>query len=602
MAKFRQLYRDASDLGLRPQIVGILLGLQFLAIVSEGAGIAMLAPVLQYMQENGDIAVLVAENRYWQVLIDVYGSVSLAPSLAVLLCTSFFFILLRQVLTYVQLAYRAHARQRTAHALRLRAFDGYLHTASLYHDDQRQGEFVNDMTVEMRIAVNALFDTVLVLGSALLVIAYLVGLLALSPWMTLIALLVLALCSVLILRLLRRTKETSKAITRANKDFTAFLVERLKSVRLIRLSGSEQVEQKALTRLSGEHRHQTVRLQILSARIKVVVEPIAVGVALLVLYVGYRFADMPLETLGIFLLVLMRLLPVMKDMLGNYQTVLGQWASLRAVMTRLREMEAVRQDTALGVEFGGFEKALIFDDVSFTYPTRNDKALHHVSLTFAKGRVTALVGPSGAGKSTLINMLPRLRSPDAGRILFDEADIAEMSLSSLRKAIAYVSQTPFLLDISAGEYISYGSPGAELPAIRDAAYMAAASDFIEELPEGYDTPLGENGNRLSGGQKQRLDLARALLQKAPILILDEPVSHLDPGSEAAVAESLRRIRNDTDITVILISHEPKTVRDADQIAVIEAGRITAVGDHETLMRSSLWYRNTFVNATESAVA
>ncbi len=125
---------------------------------------------------------------------------------------------------------------------------------------------------------------------------------------------------------------------------------------------------------------------------------------------------------------------------------------------------------------------------------------------------------------------------------------------------------------------------------------------IDTLAHPLDTRLGENGSRLLGGQKQRLDLARALLQKAPILILDEPVSHLDPGSEAAVAESLQRIHNETDITVILVSHEPETVRDADQIAVIEAGCITAVGEHETLMRSSLWYRNTFINAADSAVA
>jgi len=220
-------------------------------------------------------------------------------------------------------------------------------------------------------------------------------------------------------------------------------------------------------------------------------------------------------------------------------------------------------------------------------------ALDEVTLRFAAQQTTALVGPSGGGKSTLIDLLPRLRVPDSGEILFDGVPAEMFDLASLRRAIAYAPQAPQIFDGTMAAHIGYGRADADMDDIRAAAKLAGADEFIEALPDGYDTQVGESGLRLSGGQRQRLDLARALVKRAPILILDEPTSNLDAASEELFRRSLRRIRDETDITIIIIGHRLSTVRHADCIVVLRDGRVLDSGSHEDLLARPGWYEEAY---------
>lgn len=220
-----------------------------------------------------------------------------------------------------------------------------------------------------------------------------------------------------------------------------------------------------------------------------------------------------------------------------------------------------------------------FEDLSFSY-SETSPVLHKVSLVAEAGKTTALVGPSGAGKTTIVNLLPRFYDADSGRILIDGQDISKVTKQSLRHAIAYVSQHPYLFEGSLRDNIRYGRPGATDAEIEEAAKLAYAHDFILEQPHGYDTLVGEGGSTLSGGQRQRISIARALIRNAPILLLDEATSALDTESEVFVQKALDRAMSGR--TVLVIAHRLSTIARADRIIVMMGGRVVEQGDHHHL--------------------
>ena len=230
----------------------------------------------------------------------------------------------------------------------------------------------------------------------------------------------------------------------------------------------------------------------------------------------------------------------------------------------------------------GFRDSICFENVTFRYPNVPDGfAIRGLSLTVRRGEVVALVGPSGAGKSTLAALLPRFYDVQSGAVLIDGADIRDLTLESLRRLIAIVSQDTFLFNDSVAHNIRYGRPGATMEEIREAARNALAEEFILALPQGYETQIGERGTKLSGGQRQRISIARALLSNAPILILDEATSQLDTESEVLVQRALSNLMSGR--TVIVIAHRLSTIRRADRIVVIDGGRVNEVGTHAELV-------------------
>ncbi|KQS81321.1 ABC transporter ATP-binding protein [Rhizobium sp. Leaf384] len=222
---------------------------------------------------------------------------------------------------------------------------------------------------------------------------------------------------------------------------------------------------------------------------------------------------------------------------------------------------------------------ITFNNVHFSYGT-GDEILRGVSFVAEGGKTTALVGPSGAGKSTVISLIPRFYDPSEGEILIDGQDIAHITKLSLRNGLAYVSQQPYLFEGSIGDNIRYGRPEATDEEVFEAARLAYAHDFILAQPQGYDTPVGENGVTLSGGQRQRLSIARALVRRAPILLLDEATSSLDTESESAVQKALDHAMNGR--TVVVIAHRLSTIVNADKIIVMRDGRVVEEGTHMEL--------------------
>ncbi len=282
-----------------------------------------------------------------------------------------------------------------------------------------------------------------------------------------------------------------------------------------------------------------------------------------------------------FVVALLMLYEPVKRLTGIHNIFQQALGASQKVFEYLDGPQAVA-DRPDAVAMPAFSRSILFDGVSFRYPSNPHRhALESVSLVVSAGEIVALVGPSGAGKTTLANLVARFYDPTAGRILIDGRDLREATLASLRAQIGIVAQETYLFNDTVAANIGYGREGAAEEEVREAARNALADEFIERLPQGYATGVGERGVKLSGGQKQRLAIARALLKNAPILILDEATSHLDTESEMLVQRALANLMRGR--TVIVIAHRLSTVRRADRIVVLEAGRIREIGTHEDLL-------------------
>ena len=259
------------------------------------------------------------------------------------------------------------------------------------------------------------------------------------------------------------------------------------------------------------------------------------------------------------------------------------------------EIGIIEGDTSLDSVRGEIE----FSDVEFSYPNR-EVVLNDVDLTVSAGKTVGLVGSTGSGKTTLVRLLLRFHDPDSGTVTLDGHDVRELTLDSLRGSIALVSQTTTLFPGSVRENVRYGDPDADEAAVIEAARIAEALSFIEELPDGWDTDIGEGGHKLSGGQRQRIAIARAVLKDAPVLVLDEATSNVDNETEAALKRSIERIS--VGRTTLIIAHRLSTVRNADVIAVIGEGVISEMGTHEELLESSGLYSRLWAVQTGEVTA
>ncbi len=420
------------------------------------------------------------------------------------------------------------------------------------------------------------------LQSAAVVVVTIFALVKISWRLTLLALVVAPILIGLLQPLLRKLRKGHRKLSNQYGEMTAVVQESVSGIRLVKSFGGEQYEEERFRDGSGRYARGMVRVTRLSVLAQPITETVGTAIAVAILWVGARMVDSGALTGSVlitFLILVMRMLQPLKQ-LSQVPTTAQQ--SLAAAE---RIFEVIDSPTEASLDRGGitsatFERALEFERVSFAYA--DEPVLTDVSLVAPKGQVIALVGASGAGKSTLVDLIPRFYEPTAGRILLDGVDTREIALPALRSLIGIVSQDTVLFNDTVRSNLAYGAAAKYTDAQIEAAARAAnAHRFIAELPDGYDTILGERGTRLSGGQRQRLSIARALLVDPPILILDEATSALDTESERLVQEAIDRLLEGR--TVFVIAHRLSTIAHADQILVMDRGRVVEHGTHGALL-------------------
>ncbi|MCX2560136.1 ABC transporter ATP-binding protein [Acetobacter farinalis] len=424
-------------------------------------------------------------------------------------------------------------------------------------------------------AVNSLGDVVTVLG--------LIASMFYMDWeLSLIAGLLYPVAAVPIQKLGKRVRRASGGMQERIGETAAFLTESFSQARTVRVYGMEKLES-ARAALSFDHLYSAMlRITRGRARVDPLLEALGGSAVAAVLgFAGWR-AAMGGATLGDFSGFVAALLLAARPLraLGALNAALQEGlAGLVRVFDVIDEKPAVLERPG-AVALPPGQGHLAFENVGFVY-SDGRVGLDGLSLEAAPGFTVALVGPSGAGKSTALSLVPRLHDVTSGRIMLDGVDLRDLTLSSLRDAIAYVSQDPLLFDLSIRDNILIGREGASDEAVREAARAAAAEPFILALPDGYDTVVGPGGQRLSGGQRQRVALARALLRNPRLLLLDEATSALDSENEAAVQEALGTLRHAR--TTIVVAHRLSTIRSADLVVVMREGHAVEYGTHDELI-------------------
>ncbi|HEU5350627.1 MAG TPA: ABC transporter ATP-binding protein [Terracidiphilus sp.] len=337
---------------------------------------------------------------------------------------------------------------------------------------------------------------------------------------------------------------------------------------------------------------RSVRIQSISSPLMDTIGSIAIALMLLTGRNEIRYGHMTMGLFVAFIFLLFKLYdPVRRFAFfyNNFQQAMGASTSIFGFFDAEDDVKERHRATTLK----NFSQSVRFEDVGFAYSTEEgeQQILHNVDLEVRAGEIVALVGPSGAGKSTMVNLIPRFFDVTSGRILIDGHDLRELTLNSLRRQVAQVTQETILFNDTVRDNIAYGQPDIKPDLVEEAARNALAHDFILRMPQGYDTVIGEKGFRLSGGERQRIAIARAILKNAPILILDEATSALDAESESLVQAALGNLIQGR--TVMVIAHRLGTVRRANRIAVLEGGRITAIGPHEELLTTSPTYQRLY---------
>lgn len=422
------------------------------------------------------------------------------------------------------------------------------------------------------------------LMSSAQVIATIFMLVALSWKLTLVSLVGAPLITASLMPVLRKLRKGHRRLGNQHGELTSVVQEAVAGMRLVKAFRAEPFETARFQEANAAFARGNVKVARLAALSTPVTETLGTTVAVVVLWIGSQlvFADPPVmdgADLIAFLILVMRMLQPLKQ-LAQVPTVAQQsLASAERVFEVFDVQSEVARDKGTR-SAAHFERDLVFEQVSFAYES-GAEAVRSVSFTAKKGQVVALVGPSGAGKTTLVDLIPRFIEPSQGRILLDGIDIADIRLEKLRELTGIVSQDTVLFNDTVRNNIAFGGRAYTDAQVEAAARAANAHGFIAELPEGYNTSLGERGARLSGGQRQRLAIARALLLDPPILILDEATSALDVESERLVQEAIDRLLAGR--TVFVIAHRLSTIQHADRILVLDRGALVESGTHAELV-------------------
>ena len=587
--------------GVSNSIIILLFIVSMISVVAEIVSIGMFIPLFELINQYGTEGLEVSNSdiiKYIHKLVIFFG---LELTIEVLLILSFMLFLFSKILlyivNYIQIYYSGIIRKD----MRDRLLNNYLQAEASYYDNVGIGNFTNSSSVELPAAVDGTMLPIKFIITIMSAIGSVTLLFIMSPQLTIISMCVIGIGILLPARWVKATTSAGRKNSQYSSITNSFLLDRLKSPRLVRLSNTSDVEMKNYSILTEKHRKINLAIQLLKMRINLVLEPIIIGISLSMFYYGMVFLEMPISTILLFMIVMVKIVPIITNILTQKQSINRSIGPIQAVEKLLDDIDISisnrkknMSNSNLINEIHAIE-SLDLKHISFSYKCPIDSvgenALYSINHTFSKSTLTAIVGPSGSGKTTFIDIISGYRQPTSGSMFINGINANKYNYEMLMSLISYVPQFPQIFDsTTVYEHIAYGKNNATKEEVINASKLSGAYNFIKELPQGFDTVLVGISSSLSGGQRQRLDLSRALLRDTPLLIMDEPTGSLDLISEKELMLKINKIREITGKIVIIITHRVHAIMDADQIIVLEDGEISGIGTNAELLVNNSWYK------------
>ncbi len=465
-------------------------------------------------------------------------------------------------------------------------------TDTKYIDNVHTGKFISNLTNDVSMLINLISTALLNLFKDSLSLIGLMGVMFFQNWkLSLIAIIMIPLATIVARSLGKRITKATKQTMDTSALFTKRLVEIFKNHRIIKSFQAEAYERKRSSVDIQNLKEKAIKMTEIFTRNTPIMETLTgIMIGILIFYSGILIKNDELEINNFFsfLAAMMLAYQPVRSLAGLNIAINQGLSAAKRVLPIIDRQSEIKDDKSLP-NLKISEANIQFKDVNFSYETKDKTALKSANLLMEGGKTTALIGLSGAGKSTILNLIPRFYDRDTGDILIDNQSIYKSNLFSLRKNISLVSQDTTLFDDTVKNNIKYASLNASDNEIYESAKNSFADEFIRELPDKYETLIGENGVRLSGGQKQRLSIARAMLKKSPIILLDEATSSLDADTENKIQIAIKELTKNK--TTIVIAHRLSTILNANKIYVIENGLILENGDHDELLNTSKTYKN-----------
>lgn len=563
-------------------VVSVTLAIPFLQILFDRVQAPKEAPVFSFTVDG-----MMQTLYYW--MGQTVGTVEKSTMLALICLGMVLLFFLKNFTVYMSLHVLAPMRTGVIYDLRKKMYDKILELPLSYFSEQKKGDIMTRMSADVvEVEWSIMNSLISLMRDPLLIIAYLIMMFIFSPQLTLFAIILLPMSAFIIARIGRSLKRASFSGQKILSDLMITIEETLGGMRVVKAFQAEEP-------LRRKFHYQNDKFKILGNSIfrkRSLSSPLSeflgsIVIAVIMWFGGNLVLNVQLdpEVFITYIAMFSQVISPAKAVSSTFYNLQKGIASIDRIEEILNAKNTLKEHST-PISLKHFEHSIELKNVSFGYT--HQLVLKNITLSIPKGKTIALVGPSGSGKSTLADLIARYYDVSNGKILIDGIDVTRIKIADLRKLMSIVSQQPILFNDTIAANITFGDPQPDMERMKRAAQLAYAADFIETLPNGYFSTIGDQGGKLSGGQRQRIAIARALYKDAPILILDEATSALDAESEKIVQQAIQNLTQNR--TVIVIAHRLSTIQHADEIVVIDQGEVIERGTHEALIQKKGAYQ------------